>query len=125
LDFWMAIDESVDPGKSIQVVLGYEEYFGLLYKLQIETYYKDLKNMLTFIETRASTDEVISDESISAMFDVADGYAYGLEVFAHKMHGRLNGWISYTYSISRKMMTGEEYYTNWDRRHAFNIIGNF
>ena len=43
LDFWMAIDESVDPGKSIQVVLGYEEYFGLLYKLQIETYYKDLK----------------------------------------------------------------------------------
>lgn len=125
LDFWMAIDQSVDPGKSIQVVLGYEEYIGLVYKIQIEAYYKDLKNMLTFVETRASTDELLSDDKLSDIFDVADGYAYGLELFAQKKHGRLNGWISYTYSISRKILGGAEYYTNWDRRHAFNIIGNF
>ncbi len=125
LDFWMAIDQSVDPGKSIQVVLGYEEYIGLVYKIQIEAYYKDLKNMLTFVETRFSTDELLSDDKLADIFDVADGYAYGLEVFAQKKHGRLNGWVSYTYSISRKMMGEEEYFTNWDRRHAFNIIGNF
>ncbi len=125
LDFWMAIDESVDPGKSIQVVLGYEEYIGLLYKIQIEAYYKDLKNMLTFADPRASVDELLPDDKLSDMFDVTDGYAYGLEVFAQKMHGRLNGWISYTYSISRKILNGAEYFTNWDRRHAFNIIGNF
>ncbi|HDY75547.1 MAG TPA: hypothetical protein ENH49_03390, partial [Candidatus Marinimicrobia bacterium] len=81
LDFWMAIDQSVDPGKSIQVVLGYEEYIGLVYKIQIEAYYKDLKNMLTFVETRASTDELLSDDKLSDIFDVADGYAYGLELF--------------------------------------------
>ncbi|MFQ6678061.1 MAG: carboxypeptidase-like regulatory domain-containing protein [Fidelibacterota bacterium] len=125
LDFWMAIDESVDPGKSIQVVLGYEEYFGEKYKLQIETYYKDLKNMLTFVDTRASSDEIISDEKLTDMFDEANGYAYGFEVFAQKLAGRLNGWVSYTYSISRKLMGGKEYFTNWDRRHAFTIIGSY
>jgi len=125
LDFWMAIDESVEPGKSTQVVLGYEEYFGEKYKLQIETYYKDLKNMLTFVDTRASSDEIISDDKLSDMFDEANGYAYGFEIFAQKLVGRLNGWISYTYSISRKIMGGEEYYTNWDRRHALTLIGSY
>ena len=125
LDFWMAIDESVEPGKSKQVVLGYEEYFGEIYKLQVETYYKDLKNMLTFVETRASTDEVMSDEKLTDMFDIADGYAYGLEIFAQKMYGKINGWISYTYSISRKSINNYEYFTNWDRRHAFTVIGNY
>ncbi len=125
LDFWMAIDESVDPGESNQAVVGYEEYFGDKYKVQIETYYKDLKNMLTFVDTRASGDEIISDEKLTDMFDVADGYAYGFEVFAQKLVGKLNGWISYTYSISRKLMDDKEYFTNWDRRHAFTIIGSY
>ena len=60
LDFWVAIDTSVGAGGSQQVVLGYEEYLGSKYKIQIEGYYKDLQNMLTFVETRASTDEVIT-----------------------------------------------------------------
>ena len=125
LDFWMAIDESVDPGKSKQIVLGYEEYFGEIYKVQVEGYYKDLKNMLTFVETRASTDEVMSDEKLTDMFDISDGYAYGLEVFAQKMYGKINGWIAYTYSISRKSIDDYEYFTNWDRRQAFTVIGNY
>ena len=89
LDFWMAIDESVEPGKSKQIVLGYEEYIGEIYKVQVEGYYKDLKNMLTFVETRASTDEVMSDEKLTDMFDISDGFAYGLEVFAQKMYGKI------------------------------------
>lgn len=125
LDFWLAIDESVNPGKAIQFVLGYEEYFGNDYKLQVEGYYKDLKNMLTFVDTRASTDELIDDSNLDAMFDVADGYAFGYEIFAQKFQGKLNGWLSYTYSVARKIMNGEEYFTNWDRRHAFSIIGNY
>jgi len=79
LDFWMAIDESVDPGKSKQIVLGYEEYFGEIYKVQVEGYYKDLKNMLTFVETRASTDEVMSDEKLTDMFAMPMDWKYLLK----------------------------------------------
>tara|TARA_B100000029_G_scaffold212825_1_gene210849 strand:- start:9787 stop:12138 length:2352 start_codon:yes stop_codon:yes gene_type:complete len=125
LDFWVAIDTSVGAGGSQQVVLGYEEYLGSKYKIQVEGYYKDLQNMLTFVETRASTDEVISSESISDNFIPSDGYAYGLEVFTQKLTGKFTGWLAYTYSISRKIIDETAFFTNWDRRHAFNFIGNY
>jgi len=125
LDQWVAVDGSVDPAGALQVVLGYEEYFGNIYRVQVEGYYKALRNMLTFIEQRATTDESLSSEKLSDSFSPASGYAYGLEFFFQKEAGRLNGWISYAYSIARKQLDGAEYYSNWDRRHAFNIIANY
>ena len=125
LDFWVAIDSSVAAGGSQQIVLGYEEYIGGNYKIQIEGYYKNLQNMLTFVETRASTDEQLNNEKVSDTFAPSDGNAYGLEVFTQKMMGRLTGWVAYTYSISRKSLDNRTYFTNWDRRHALNVIGNF
>ena len=131
LDNWIAADKSIEPGESIQAVLGYEEYINNMYKIQIEGYYKDLKNLLTFEEERSSTDALVSDENLSDILTPADGYAYGLEFFGQKMAGDLSGWVSYTFSVSRKIMNsifeeGEnEYYTNWDRTHAFSALGSY
>ena len=131
LDNWIAADTSVSPGKSVQVVLGYEEYIKNIYKIQVEGYYKDLKNLLTYEEKRSTTDAQVSDESLSNIVTPADGYAYGLELFGQKMSGRLSGWVAYTYSVSRKIMNSiyadgeQEYYTNWDRTHAFSVLGNY
>lgn len=131
LDNWIAADTSVSPGKSIQVVLGYEEYIKNMYKIQVEGYYKDLKNLLTYEETRSTTDAQVSDESLASIVTPADGYAYGLELFGQKMSGKLSGWVAYTYSVSRKIMNSvyadgeQEYYTNWDRTHAFSVLGNY
>ena len=48
LDNWIAVDSSIDPAKAQQAVIGYEEYISDTYKIQIEGYYKELQNMLTF-----------------------------------------------------------------------------
>ena len=131
LDNWIAADTSVSPGKSIQVVLGYEEYIKNMYKIQVEGYYKDLKNLLTYEEKRSTTDAQVSDESLANIVTPADGYAYGFELFGQKMSGKLSGWVAYTYSVSRKIMNSiyadgeQEYYTNWDRTHAFSVLGNY
>ena len=131
LDNWIAADTSVSPGKSMQVVLGYEEYIKNMYKIQIEGYYKDLKNLLTYEEKRSTTDAQVSDKSLANIVTPADGYAYGLELFGQKMSGKLSGWVAYTYSVSRKIMNSiyadgeQEYYTNWDRTHAFSVLGNY
>ena len=131
LDNWIAADTSVSPGKSMQVVLGYEEYIKNMYKIQIEGYYKDLKNLLTYEEKRSTTDAQVSDESLANIVTPADGYAYGFELFGQKMSGKLSGWVAYTYSVSRKIMNSiyadgeQEYYTNWDRTHAFSVLGNY
>ena len=94
LDQWIAVDNSVSPAKSSQIVLGYEEYIKDLYKIQVEGYYKDIKNLFTFEDTRATTDEAISDSVLSDIVTPSDGYAYGLELFAQKMSGRP---VSYTH----------------------------
>ena len=131
LDNWIAVDESVSPGKSAQFVMGYEEYIRNMYKIQIEGYYKDLKNLLTYEETRSSTDAQVSDEKLSDIVTPADGYAYGIEIFGQKMTGKLSGWVAYTFSVSRKIMNSiyndseQEYFTNWDRTHAFSALGNY
>ena len=131
LDNWIAADTSVSPGKSIQVVLGYEEYIKNMYKIQVEGYYKDLKNLLTYEEKRSTTDAPVSDESLANIVTPADGYAYGFELFGQKISGKLSGWVAYTYSVSRKIMNSiyadgeQEYYTNWDRTHAFSVLGNY
>ena len=131
LDQWIAVDNTVDPAKSSQIVLGYEEYINDLYKLQVEGYYKDIKNLFTFEESRSTTDEAISDTALSDIVTPSNGYAYGLELFAQKMSGRLSGWLAYTYSVSRKSMNSifydknEEYYNSWDRTHSFSALGNY
>ncbi len=125
LDAWFAVDGSVAPATAIQYVLGYEEYFRKTYHIQIEAYYKSLKNMLTFVDTRSTVDDLISDETLNDLVDVGDGYAYGLEFFLQKQLGRLSGWTSLAYSVARKKFHGREYYTNWDRRYVFNLIGSY
>ncbi len=125
MDAWFAVDYSVTPASAVQVTAGYEEYFGAVWRVQVEAYYKTMNNMLTFVESRSTVDEIISDESLADLVDEGDGYAYGAELFLHKEIGRLNGWVAYAHSISRKQFGGKEYYTNWDRRHVFNILGNY
>ncbi|UCH09845.1 MAG: TonB-dependent receptor [Fidelibacterota bacterium] len=125
LDQWFAVDGSVNPGRAVQVVLGYEEYIGNRYRFQVEAYAKSLENMLTFVDQRATTDQQVRSDNLDDLFDVSSGYAYGVEFFLQKTTGRLNGWLSYTYSTVRKQFQGEEYYANWDRRHALNVISNF
>ena len=131
LDQWIAVDKTVSPAKSSQIVLGYEEYIKDLYKFQIEGYYKDIKNLFTFEESRATTDEAISDTSLADIVTPSDGYAYGLELFTQKMSGKLSGWLAYTFSVSRKSMNSifydkdEEYYNGWDRTHSFSALGNY
>ncbi|RMF07746.1 MAG: hypothetical protein D6762_06970, partial [Candidatus Neomarinimicrobiota bacterium] len=125
LDNWMAIDNSVLPAESRQVVFGLEQYFKNVYKLQLETYYKKIYHTLTFEDKRATFDEQVDDQSIATMFTPSDGYAYGLEFFLQKSTGSLTGWVAYTWSISRKIMHGKTYYNNWDREHVFNLIASW
>ena len=123
LDAWIAIDKSVNAGKAEHIVLGYEKYISD-YKFQIEGYYKNIYNMLTFEDKRASTDGQVSSEQLSDILTPSDGEAGGIEFFVQKLKGDLTGWVNYTLSYSTKEMNGVKYFTNWDRRHVLNLIGN-
>ena len=123
LDAWVAIDRSVKAGQAEHVVLGYEKYISD-YKFQVEGYYKNIYNMLTFEDQRAATDGAISDEQLSDILIPSNGEAGGIELFVQKLKGDVTGWLNYTLSYSIKEMNGQTYFTNWDRRHVLNFIGN-
>ena len=64
-----------------------------------------------------------------------EGYAYGVELEAKKPKGKLNGWVSYTYSrtflrqndkrIQRPINNGDWYPTEYDKPHDFKFVGNY
>ena len=63
------------------------------------------------------------------------GKAYGVELLIKKVAGKLNGWISYTYSrtllktddlSAGEMINNGDYYpANYDKPHDLTFIGNF
>ena len=125
LDNWVAVDGSIDPGSSSQWVAGYESYFGGRYRFQAEVYYKSLDNLLTFRETRSTSDQGLPGDFLADQFISGSGTAYGAELFLQREVGRLTGWLAYAMSVSQKNLLGKEYYTNWDRRHVFNVVAAF
>ena len=65
----------------------------------------------------------------------AQGKAYGVEFLIKKLSGKVNGWVSYTYSrsllktnssfSSETINSGQYYPSNYDKPHAVNFIGNY
>lgn len=125
LDNWVSIDTSVNTGSSNHYNFGYEFNNSNGYKFQTEFYYKTIDNLLTFEEKRATTDQGVSDQNLSDILTANNGKAWGAEVFLQKNAGHLTGWMSYTLSYSTKEMNNNLYFTNWDRRHALSIVGNY
>ena len=81
--------------------------------------------MLTYEESRATTDGSFENKSLLDLLTPADGYAYGAELFIQQSTGKLSGWAGYSWSVSRKLMNGKEYFTNWDRSHVINVLANY
>jgi hypothetical protein len=65
----------------------------------------------------------------------AKGKAYGIELLLRKPSGKINGWVSYTFSRSflqtigstsvETVNQGKFYPSSYDKPHAFNFIGNY
>jgi len=122
LSQWFAVDSTINPASAVHYIIGYEEYLGGRYRIQVEGYYKQLRNMLTFVEQRITAEGAQPSQRMADIFDIADGYAYGMEVFLQREYGRLTGWLAYSFSVARKRMVETEYYANWDRTHALNLV---
>jgi len=77
---------------------------------------------------------VLNDHIETDVFNTR-GKAYGAEFMIKKNSGKLNGWISYTYSktflqmddplAGQKINNGDYYPANFDKPHNVNFIGNY
>ncbi|WP_296145406.1 TonB-dependent receptor [uncultured Flavobacterium sp.] len=103
LDVWTPSDQFIKPQIADQFAFGYFRNFkNDDYSLEVETFYKDIKNRLDYIDGA----DLIANENIEQIILNGKIRAYGLEVMFKKNTGKFNGWISYTLSRSEQQTPG-------------------
>jgi hypothetical protein len=103
LDVWIPSDNFIKPQIADQVALGFFKNFkDKEYSLEIETYYKIVKNRLDYIDGA----NLIANKAVEQIILNGQLRSYGLELMLRKNEGRFNGWISYTLSKSEQQTPG-------------------
>jgi hypothetical protein len=131
-DIWKLSDPYIKPQIGDQVALGYYRNFrSNTIEFSVETYYKAMQNSIDY----KSGAVLILNHHIETDILNAQGKAYGIEFLIKKMSGKVNGWISYTYSrsllrtqspyASETVNSGQYYPSNYDKPNAVNFIGNY
>ncbi|MGE4288220.1 MAG: TonB-dependent receptor [Salinivirgaceae bacterium] len=131
-DQWKMADSYIKPGFSRQMSLGYYQVVPSLgISLSTEAYLKKMENILEF----ADGADFLENKQVETMTLQGEQDAYGLEFMLAKESGRLNGWLTYTYSRSQVKVDGENswekinqgayYPSNYDKPHVVNIVGNY
>ncbi|MDF2187176.1 TonB-dependent receptor [Paraflavitalea sp. CAU 1676] len=131
-DIWKLSDPNIKPQYGDQVSLGlYKNLRSNSIETSVEVYYKRIKNYLDY----KSGANLVMNDHIETDVIGTKGKAYGLELMIKKQNGKLNGWISYTYSrilltmddsTSGELLNGgKEYPANYDKPHDFTMVGNY
>ncbi|GIZ10109.1 TonB-dependent receptor [Flavobacterium sp. UMI-01] len=133
LDVWTPSDNFIKPQLADQVAVGYFRNFkNKMYSLEVETYYKKIKNRLDYIDGA----DLIANKAIEQIVLNGQMRSYGLEIMFRKNEGNLNGWISYTLSKSEQQTPGrtpEElginngawYSSVYDKTHNLALTGAY
>jgi len=122
-DVWLPDDGTEPPEKCYQYVLGVSTQPFDSYTLDVEGYYKDMKNL---VEMRPN---VMSGSTLNDVFFVGNGTAYGVEFFLQKQIGRLTGWLGYTYAWTWRTFPdinqGRPFPPTYDRRNDFDLVATY
>jgi outer membrane cobalamin receptor len=118
-DLWYPSTSGVEPSKSTQYVVGLDSYWNEQeYLITVEGYYKDMSGLYEFVNN-PQFDPI--DENIEDQFTKGNGESYGVEIFLNKRKGKLNGWIGYALSWTRRQFpelnNGKIFFPRYDRRH--------
>ncbi len=129
-DTWKLSDPNIKPQLSQQFSVGvYNRIFKTL-ETSVEVYRKNIENYLDY----KSGAVLIMNDHIETEVMTTKGKAYGAEFMIKKPTGKLNGWVSYTYSrillkvddpiAGESINKGNYYPASYDKPHDFNLVLN-
>lgn len=124
-DIWVPSTYLVKPQIAYQYSAGYFRNFNNNeYETSIEAYYKDMRNQVEYREGYTP-----SMEDPETEFVFGKGWAYGAELFVHKMKGKFTGWVGYTLAWTwRKfpgLNDGKKFPAKYDRRHDLSVVATY
>jgi len=131
-DIWKLSDPNIKPQYGDQFSVGlYKNFKSNTIEASIEVYYKRIQDYLDY----KSGAVLVLNHHIETDVINTKGKAYGVEVLIKKNTGKLNGWISYTYSrtllkqddptAGEVINNGEYYPANYDKPHDLTVIANY
>lgn len=131
-DIWKLSDPNIRPQQGSQVSLGfYKNLKSNTIETSVEVYYKRISNYLDYKPGAT----LVLNHDIEREVINTKGKAYGIEVLVKKTTGKLNGWISYTYSrillqsddpdLGILVNNGKYYPANYDKPHDITVTGVF
>ncbi|HET6256978.1 MAG TPA: TonB-dependent receptor [Puia sp.] len=131
-DIWKLSDSHIRPQHGKQISLGYYQNFAAnTIETSVEVYYKWINNYLDY----KSGASLLLNPHLETDVLETKGKAYGAEFLIRKLTGKLNGWISYTWSrtflrqddplAGEKINNGDWYPASFDKPNNFNFIGNY
>ena len=131
-DIWKLSDPNIKPQFGDQFSVGlYKNFKSNTIETSVEVYYKRMKDYLDY----KSGAVLVLNHHIETDVLGSKGKAYGVEVLIKKLSGKLNGWISYTWSrvflkaddpVAGEIINNGKYYpANYDRPHDITVISNY
>lgn len=131
-DIWKLSDPNIRPQYGDQVSIGfYKNLKSNTIETSVEVYYKKIKDYLDY----KSGAVLVLNHHIETDVINTKGKAYGVEFMIKKLTGKLNGWLSYTYSrtllrmddpTAGEVINGGNYYpANSDEPHNATLISNY
>lgn len=130
-DVWKLSDLHMLPLIGDQWSLGFYKNMRGSIETSVEGYYKLMKNVVDY---RGGAQLILNDNIETELLN-GDGRAYGVEFLLKRTAGKLNGWITYTWSRSLQRIRGAHaedqvnngkwFPSNFDKPHAVNFIGNY
>lgn len=131
-DIWKLSDAHIKPQRGDQLSMGYyHDFRSNTIETSIEVYYKRIRNFLDY----KSGATLVLNQNMERDVINTKGRAYGAEMMIRKSTGKLNGWLSYTYSRTELKMDdslsgqqinkGNYYPANFDKPHSVNLVANY
>ena len=123
-DFYLPVDATAEPPRSLQAVAGWEWSPTERWELSVETFATRLENLLT-LDTRQTADAELGTTETTFRTG-GTGWASGLELFLQRRTGPITGWVGYTLGWTRRRFDevngGEEFPPKYDRRHDLSVV---
>lgn len=131
VDLWQLSDPYLPPEKAHNFSFGlFKNYLENLWETSVEFYYRDLQQI---VEYRDFAD-LLANEHLETELLSGKGRSYGAEISIKKKKGRWNGWLSYTYARSERLVASDQpenaisngkwFPSNFDKPHDLSLVAN-
>ncbi len=114
-EFWVGADEFVPVARSDHAVLGYEQWFGRGFQLNVEGYRKTFRNLVIPNGAQSLRD-------VGNQYRPMEGESWGVDVLLRRHTGRVRGWLGYGFNKTERRAGGQTFPPAHDRRHTLNLV---